>query len=50
MAMFLSYIWSHIYDNFLHLPSDFNQQWLSPEYVSSFANAIRRKGAPLQNC
>ena len=34
----------------LNLPSYFNQQWLSPESVSSFANAIHRKEVPLQNC
>ena len=35
---------SHIYEDFLHLLSRFNQQWLSSESLSSFSNVIRRKG------
>ena len=44
ICMIRDIIMSHIYEDFLHLLSDFNQQWFSPESLSSFANVIRRKG------
>lgn len=33
-----------------HLLTDFNQPWLSPANLVTFADAVYRKGAALENC
>ena len=40
----------HIYDTFWHLLKSFDQNWLLRPYLQSFADAIHRAGAPLDNC
>ena len=37
ICMVTNIIMSYIYDNFLHLLSDFNQQWLSPASLSDLS-------------
>ena len=39
-----------IYERWEHLFTTMNQQWLSPNNLQVFANAIHDKGAPLENC
>ena len=33
-----------------HLLTDFNKPWLSPANLETFAGAVYRKGAALENC
>lgn len=49
ICMTINIVVSYMYINLLHLISDFNQQWLSPESISSFANEVQGKEVPLQN-
>ena len=39
-----------IYDSFHHLLNSWNQTMLQPINLSSYADAIHKKGAPLENC
>ncbi|XP_070178250.1 uncharacterized protein [Littorina saxatilis] len=40
----------HIYDNFHHKLTAFNQPWVAAPELLRYCQAIARKGAPLQNC
>ena len=39
-----------IYERFKHLLTDFNVPFLSPQKLDEYADAIKRKGAALNNC
>ena len=39
-----------IYDDWGHLLRSFEQEWLSPENLSNYANIVHQRGAPLPNC
>lgn len=41
---------NEIYEKFHHLFSSFDQEWLSPVNLKSYADKIHAKGAPLDNC
>ena len=45
-----NYVLDHIYTNFNHLLDTMNQQWLSPNNLERFCQAIHRKGAALDHC
>ena len=48
MIMFDIYHSFFFFFFFLHLFLDFNQQWSSPESLSSFANEVKQKEVSLQ--
>ena len=39
-----------LYDDWGHLLRDFNQDWLSPDNLQLYADAIHQSGTPLQTC
>ena len=43
-------IMDQIYERFKHLLTDFNVPFLSPKKLDEYADAIKRKGAALNNC
>ena len=50
LCMIVKWMTNFIYDNHGHLVSSLAQDWLSPQHLQSFANAIHLKGAALSNC
>ena len=44
------WILDHIYETFKHLLTDFNVAFLTPQKLDEYADAIRTKGAALDNC
>ncbi|KAJ8049574.1 hypothetical protein HOLleu_02366 [Holothuria leucospilota] len=50
LCMIVKWMTNFIYDNHRHLVSSLEQDWLSPQHLQSFANAIYLKGAALSNC
>ena len=45
-----NFVLKFLYERWGHLFTTMNQQWLSPNNLQVFANAIHDKGAPLENC
>ena len=43
-------IMDFVYDNFNHKLRDMNQQWLAPQKLREYADAVHAKGAPLDFC
>jgi hypothetical protein len=39
-----------IFENFVGLLTSFDQWWLAPSYLKTYANAIQALGCPLNNC
>ena len=50
LSMIANLVVDHLYNRYSYLLSDLNQPWLSPENLQSFAEAIHKKGATLDNC
>ena len=50
LSMLCNIVIDHIFHQFGHLLSSFDQQWLSRENLKVFADAIHQKGAALDNC
>jgi hypothetical protein len=48
--MISNQVMNYLYDRWIHLFTTLNQNWLSPNNLEIFADAIHRKGAPLLNC
>lgn len=50
LCVIFNHMLNHIYHNFSHLLTSFNQQWLSPQRLTYYAERVAAKGAPLANC
>ena len=50
LSMLCNIVIDHIFHQFGHLLSSFDQQWLSRENLKVFADVIHEKGAALDNC
>ena len=50
LCMMSNTIMDGVYANYGHLLQSFQQAWLAPDKLESYANAIHNKGAPLDNC
>ena len=46
-TVIFNHMLSFVYDNFNHLLTSFNQLWLTPGYLSHYAERIQAKGTPL---
>ena len=50
LSMINNFMMNFMYNNWGHLLTTFNQQWLSPQNLEMFCQVIHDKGTPLQNC
>ena len=50
LSMISNMVMDFIYENFRHLLQNFNQPWLSPQNLKTYADTIHDKGAAIQNC
>ena len=50
ISMIINTVIDHIYDHHGHRITEWNNQILSPDKLDSYAEAIRNKGAALENC
>ncbi len=50
LSKIINFLSNHIVIQFGHLLEDLGQDWLSNANLRRYANAIHRKGAPLENC
>lgn len=50
ISLIASEVTDFMYENHGHLLRTFNQQWLEPDRLVEFANAIHNRGAALTNC
>lgn len=50
LSIISNHIMNLIFDNWGHLLNEFNQNWLSPENLKLYSNAIHQKGGALDNC
>ena len=49
-SMITTTVMDYVYDVHGHHLTSFNQQFLSPEALETYCEAIHQKGAPLENC
>lgn len=50
ICMIANHTMNFVYDNWHHLLESFEQNWLSPEHLQTYANYVHQSGAPLDNC
>ena len=50
LSIMTNRILDFMYDTHGHLLRSFNQAWLAPAELSSYADAVHQKGSPLNNC
>ena len=50
LCMMCTLVVDDISNRFSHLLTDLDQQWLSRDYLKSFAAAVHNKGAALETC
>ena len=50
LSMATSTVLNYIYDTHGHLLTDWNPDLLSAQALEEYAQAVTRKGSPLQNC
>lgn len=50
LSLICNYILDWIYNNFAHKLRDFNQNWLAPNRLAEYADAIYQKGAAIDFC
>ena len=50
LSLIASEVTDFIYENHGYLLRTLDQQWLTPQCLQEFANAVHKRGAPLTNC
>ena len=50
LCMISNAVMNELYQTWIHLITELDQVWLSPEHLEEFATVVHNKGAALQNC